>query len=148
MWTKVFKKITNSKVKVEVMFVCKQTLCLHFGHAHFLKYDVLSEYPMTFMFVTLLNEYEVVLMFRSVAIDERARTPRSTAEQATCLFPCSSNFRKMYTSCTRHRTSWADGCLWVSHHFCRFSSNLLTINWYKLINLFSIEFSHLWMLRH
>ena len=45
-------------------------VCSLFELLYFLKYDVLSEYPTTFMFAALLNEYELVFTFKSFAIDE------------------------------------------------------------------------------
>jgi hypothetical protein len=52
--------------KVEVKFVCKQTVCLHYELLYFQKYDVLSEYLAPFWFAMILNEYEIEFIFRKI----------------------------------------------------------------------------------
>jgi hypothetical protein len=52
--------------KVEVKFVCKQTVCLHYELLYFQKYDVLSEYLGPFWFAMILNEYEIEFIFRKI----------------------------------------------------------------------------------
>ena len=85
MWTKVFNVSTNSNFKVEVVSVCKPTICLHFALPRFLKYDVLSEHPTTITFATLLNENEVEFMFKGVAID-KSGTHAGVNARASVLF--------------------------------------------------------------
>ena len=86
---KSFRNKHKSKAKVKVASVRKQTVCVHF---ELLKYDVLSEYPTTFKFASLLNEYQLVFLFRSFAIDKwQAR--RSKRQSTRLVFhTCEGNF--------------------------------------------------------